>query len=71
MKVEAIPRGRLHQREGNHGGYGVGLSVLDWLYEVDKFFNIMDITNQQRVKIVANKFYAGVGAWWESMQDQC
>ncbi|GKF21934.1 hypothetical protein Tco_0070572 [Tanacetum coccineum] len=30
-------------------------AVLDWLYEVDKFFDIMDVPEEEQVNIVAYK----------------
>jgi hypothetical protein len=43
--------------------------VLDWLYEVDKLFNIMDVPEKEQVKIVAYKLHGGAGAWWQSEKD--
>jgi hypothetical protein len=44
-------------------------AVLDWLYEVDKFFDIMDVPEEEQVKIVANKLRGGARAWWQNKQD--
>ena len=43
--------------------------MLDWLYEVDKFFDIMDVPDYEQVKIVAYKLRGGAGAWWQREQD--
>nr|GEU86879.1 transposon Ty3-I Gag-Pol polyprotein [Tanacetum cinerariifolium] len=38
--------------------------TLDWLYEVDKFFDIMYVPEEEQVKIVAFKLRRGVEAYW-------
>nr|GEX11144.1 RNA-directed DNA polymerase [Tanacetum cinerariifolium] len=37
-------------------------AVLDWLYEVDKFFDIMKVPEEEQVKVVAYKLRGGAGA---------
>ncbi|GKA46947.1 transposon ty3-I gag-pol polyprotein [Tanacetum coccineum] len=44
-------------------------AVLDWLYEVDKFFDIMNGPEEDQVKIVAYKLGGGAGALWQREQD--
>lgn len=44
-------------------------AFLDWIYEVEKFFDIMDIPEDRQVKIVAYKLRGGASAWWENVQD--
>ncbi|GKD60682.1 hypothetical protein Tco_1298191 [Tanacetum coccineum] len=44
-------------------------AVLDWLYEVDKFFDIMEVPEEKQVKVVAYKLRGGVGAWGQHEQD--
>nr|GEU52353.1 retrotransposon protein, putative, Ty3-gypsy subclass [Tanacetum cinerariifolium] len=44
-------------------------AVLDWLYEVDKFFDIMKVPKKEQVKVVAYKLRGGAGAWWQCEQD--
>ncbi|GKB85267.1 transposon ty3-I gag-pol polyprotein, partial [Tanacetum coccineum] len=44
-------------------------AVLDWLYEVDKFFDIMEVPEEEQVKVVAYKLRGGAGAWWQCEQD--
>ncbi|GKB81332.1 hypothetical protein Tco_0948227 [Tanacetum coccineum] len=44
-------------------------AVLDWLYEVDKFFDIMDDPDEEQVKILAYKLHVEAGAWWQCEQD--
>ncbi|GJT82747.1 hypothetical protein Tco_1057089 [Tanacetum coccineum] len=43
--------------------------VLDWLYEVDKFFEIMEVPEEEQVKVVSYKLRGGVRAWWQREQD--
>ncbi|GKA51117.1 transposon ty3-I gag-pol polyprotein [Tanacetum coccineum] len=44
-------------------------AVLDWLYEVNKFFDIMEVPEEEQVKVVAYKLRGGAGAWWQPEQD--
>ncbi|GJU06167.1 hypothetical protein Tco_1122597 [Tanacetum coccineum] len=44
-------------------------AVLDWLYEVDKFFDIMEVPEEEQVKVVAYRLCGGAGAWWQREQD--
>ncbi|GKE38318.1 transposon ty3-I gag-pol polyprotein [Tanacetum coccineum] len=44
-------------------------AVLDWLYEADKFFDIMKVPEEEQVKVVAYKLRGGAGAWWQHKQD--
>nr|GEY44805.1 hypothetical protein [Tanacetum cinerariifolium] len=40
-------------------------AVLDWLYEANKFFDIMEVPDEEQVKVVAYKLRGGAGAWWQ------
>lgn len=40
--------------------------VLDWFYEINKFFYIVDFPEEEQVKIVAYKLCGGVEAWWQN-----
>ncbi|GKC87988.1 hypothetical protein Tco_1148637 [Tanacetum coccineum] len=51
-------------------GYGCK-AVLEWLYEVDNFFDIMDVPEEEQAKFVVYKLCGGVGAWWQRGQDNC
>ncbi|XP_047251462.1 uncharacterized protein LOC124886633 [Capsicum annuum] len=42
---------------------------LDWIYEVETFFEIMNIPPYRRVPLVAYKLKGGVGAWWNCHQE--
>nr|GEZ72114.1 putative nucleotidyltransferase, ribonuclease H [Tanacetum cinerariifolium] len=44
-------------------------AVLDWLYEVDKFFDIMKVPKEKQVKVVTYKLHGRAGAWWQREQD--
>ncbi|XP_030541868.2 uncharacterized protein LOC115749270 [Rhodamnia argentea] len=41
---------------------------LDWLWEVEKFFDAMEIEEDRQVKLVAYKAKGGASAWWEQTQ---
>ena len=36
---------------------------LDWLYEVEIFFEVMEVPKDRRVPLVAYKMKGGAGAW--------
>ncbi|KAG2664308.1 hypothetical protein I3760_16G076400 [Carya illinoinensis] len=40
-------------------------SFLDWMLEVENFFDYMQIPKAQQVKLVAYKLRGGASAWWE------
>nr|GFB11840.1 zf-CCHC domain-containing protein [Tanacetum cinerariifolium] len=46
------------------GNLDIG-TVLDWLYEVDKFVDIMELLKEEQVKVVAYNLCGGAGAWWQ------
>jgi hypothetical protein len=37
---------------------------LDWVMEVERFFDYMSIREDRKVKLVAYKFKRGASAWW-------
>ena len=41
---------------------------LDRLYEVKKFFEMMNVPDEKRVKLVTYQLRRGVAAWWDNMQ---
>jgi len=41
---------------------------LDWVMEVERFFDYMSIREDRKVKLVAYKFKGGASAWWEKLQ---
>jgi len=43
---------------------------LDWLYEVETFFDIMNISQDRKVPLVAYKLKGGAGAWWHRHQEE-
>jgi hypothetical protein len=42
---------------------------LDWIYEVERFFDIIRIEAERKVDFVAYKLRGGAGAWWQRHQD--
>jgi hypothetical protein len=40
---------------------------LDWVMEVERFFDYMSIREDRKVKLVAYKFKGGASAWWEKL----
>ncbi|KAH7565561.1 hypothetical protein JRO89_XS09G0227400 [Xanthoceras sorbifolium] len=42
---------------------------LDWLYEVEFFFQFMDIPDNKRVKMVAYKLKGAAAAWWFTLYE--
>ena len=43
---------------------------LDWLAEVERFFDYKDIPEERRVKTVACRLKGGASAWWERIQSR-
>jgi len=41
---------------------------LDWVMEVERFFDYMSIREDRKVKLVAYKFKGGASSWWEKLQ---
>ena len=41
---------------------------LDWIYEVDKFFDIAYVPMEKQVKFVTYKLKGGVASWWDQLQ---
>lgn len=61
---------------GDYGQYHVRMKIplfdgnfhiqeIDWLSEVDKFFDIMDVPEHRKVKLVAIRLKEGVIVWWD------
>uniref|UniRef100_A0A5B7BER3 RNA-directed DNA polymerase n=1 Tax=Davidia involucrata TaxID=16924 RepID=A0A5B7BER3_DAVIN len=43
-------------------------SFLDWISEVETFFDCMEISDDKQVKLVAYKLKGGASAWWDQVQ---
>jgi len=43
-------------------------SFLDWIYEVDKFFDMAYVPTEKQIKFVTYKLKGGVAAWWDQLQ---
>ncbi|KAJ4719082.1 RNA-directed DNA polymerase [Melia azedarach] len=65
------------RRSGNYSNYKVNLDLLvfkgslhvedflDWLADVENYFDYMDILDERKVKLIAMKLKGGASAWWQ------
>ena len=42
---------------------------LDWITEVDCFFEYMEIPEERKIKLVAFRFKGGASVWWELLRE--
>ena len=43
-------------------------SSLDWIYEVNKFFDMAYVPIEKQVKFMVYKLNGGVALWWDQLQ---
>lgn len=43
---------------------------MDWITEVDRFFDYIDTPAEKRVKLVACRLKGGASAWWDRLQSR-
>ena len=41
---------------------------LDWVHTDEKFFDYLNISKENQVKLVAYKLKGGASSWWEQLQ---
>ena len=44
---------------------------LDWVSEVERFFDYMSTTDDKQVYLVVYKLKGGASAWWDRVQLNC
>ncbi|XP_026459445.1 uncharacterized protein LOC113360113 [Papaver somniferum] len=63
----SLPEYKLKEDRPTFNGSFKIEELLDWLYEVEAFFEFMDIPDDSKVKLVAYKLKGGDVAWWEKI----
>ena len=43
-------------------------SFLDWIYELEKFFDMTYVFTEKQVNFAACKLKGGAAAWWDQLQ---
>ena len=43
---------------------------IDWLADIDKFFDYMDVSEEKQVRLVACRLKGGASTWWERLQNR-
>ena len=41
---------------------------LDWIYKMDKFFDMAYVSMKKQIKFVVYKLKGGAAAWWDQLQ---
>lgn len=45
-------------------------NLIDWISELDKYFEYEEIEEEKRVKFVVTRLEGHASLWWESAQDE-
>ena len=43
---------------------------IDWITDIDKFFEYMEVQEEKRVRLVACRLKGGAFAWWERLKNR-
>ncbi|KAL5787693.1 hypothetical protein ACOSP7_004642 [Xanthoceras sorbifolium] len=70
VQYGALPKYKVKADIPNFNGMFKIEELLDWLCEVESFFQFMDVPDDAQLKMVVYKLKGGALAWWENLCEE-